>query len=603
NVLDKKDSLGTSVSGYMPRGYNCGFIYEGGSLHTVAHELGHGVGNLEHAFSASNNSGKTQNLMDYSTGEELYHFQWNEIQDPSRVWLKWRKDESEGEIKIGRTDFDTKFYIICISNRDTLFYEAGENIYLLKNSKYKFEIIKRHNFLFGNVMCSTDFKFNNVSWNNNEKKSIYEINTSTYNSEVLKAQIFGDEKIIGYLSNDNKFIRVNDKSLIPNNSKYIEVDANKLGIIEKSDITIISNIILIDRPIVEFVRNKNYQGEYGFDNDFWTENEKTIHYNKIKINGIDYNIPWLSAKTGQEIRINAIINAKNKNIPASTIMFEGEDAEISVVNSLKNINNVINIKPGIVNNFELKVKFLSNNSFDTPKKIYAKLDSETIGCLYYFSTDNFKEANLIIHPFFVNNNYYTEININKIQSYLNNNSFNQSFVYWNVTLCPNDFKNSKIESLISLYKPNLDYPSVNNKNKIAEDLINGVTNQYNSGVILDFIKDYFCFEQMNLNNNDYVLFVTDIEPNNGSEDGIAEQHNPWSVIFKNGINNYSTYVHEITHCIGFNHTFEEKDSKSFGGRGKKVSKNSTENFMDYSDSKIMFWKSDWVDINLNINRK
>jgi len=62
----------TFVSDYMPRGYNCGFIYDGGSPHTIAHELGHGIAGLEHVFENSNNSGKTQNLMDYSDGEEFY---------------------------------------------------------------------------------------------------------------------------------------------------------------------------------------------------------------------------------------------------------------------------------------------------------------------------------------------------------------------------------------------------------------------------------------------------------------------------------------------------------------------------------------------------
>ena len=97
NVKDKKDSLGTSVSGYMPRGYNAGFIYDGGSPHTVAHELGHGIAGLEHVFENSQASGKTKNLMDYASGEELWHFQWDQIQDPSRVWMKWNKDEGEGE--------------------------------------------------------------------------------------------------------------------------------------------------------------------------------------------------------------------------------------------------------------------------------------------------------------------------------------------------------------------------------------------------------------------------------------------------------------------------------------------------------------------------
>ncbi|MDD6002416.1 MAG: hypothetical protein PUC50_09555, partial [Bacteroidales bacterium] len=97
NVTDKKDGSGTPVSGYMPRGYNAGFIYDGGSPHTIAHELGHGIAGLEHVFENSNASGKTANLMDYASGEELWHFQWDQIQDPSRVWMKWNKDESEGE--------------------------------------------------------------------------------------------------------------------------------------------------------------------------------------------------------------------------------------------------------------------------------------------------------------------------------------------------------------------------------------------------------------------------------------------------------------------------------------------------------------------------
>ena len=65
--------------------------------HTIAYELGHGIAGLEHVFENSSLSGKTKNLMDYSAGEDLWHFQWDAIQDPSRVWMKWNKDESEGE--------------------------------------------------------------------------------------------------------------------------------------------------------------------------------------------------------------------------------------------------------------------------------------------------------------------------------------------------------------------------------------------------------------------------------------------------------------------------------------------------------------------------
>ncbi|MBO7441010.1 MAG: hypothetical protein J6U21_15170, partial [Bacteroidales bacterium] len=109
-VTDKKDGSGTLVSGYMPRGYNCGFIYDGGSERTIAHELGHGIAGLEHVFADSKASGKTANLMDYATGTALWHFQWDQIQDPSRVWMKWNKDESEGEL-IQRLAIDKYFNV------------------------------------------------------------------------------------------------------------------------------------------------------------------------------------------------------------------------------------------------------------------------------------------------------------------------------------------------------------------------------------------------------------------------------------------------------------------------------------------------------------
>ncbi len=114
---------GTPVSGYMPRGYNCGFIYDSGSERTIAHELGHGIAGLEHVFENSNASGKTANLMDNSipeTATELWHFQWDQIQDPSRVWMKWNKVESEGE-NVEWLDDNAK-YVVWVAGKSVSKY-------------------------------------------------------------------------------------------------------------------------------------------------------------------------------------------------------------------------------------------------------------------------------------------------------------------------------------------------------------------------------------------------------------------------------------------------------------------------------------------------
>ncbi len=64
--------------------------------YAFAHDLAHVIATLQHVFSNSKSSGKTKNLMEICpSGSD--HFQWDQIQDPSRVWMKWNQEESEGE--------------------------------------------------------------------------------------------------------------------------------------------------------------------------------------------------------------------------------------------------------------------------------------------------------------------------------------------------------------------------------------------------------------------------------------------------------------------------------------------------------------------------
>ncbi len=85
------------VAGYMPRYFQCGFIYNRANNRTIAHELGHGAFGLEHTFKGDVKEA-SDNLMDYNFKEDLWHFQWDEIHNPKIKLLKWNQKESDGEL-------------------------------------------------------------------------------------------------------------------------------------------------------------------------------------------------------------------------------------------------------------------------------------------------------------------------------------------------------------------------------------------------------------------------------------------------------------------------------------------------------------------------
>ncbi|MCQ2976351.1 MAG: hypothetical protein MJ211_16235, partial [Bacteroidales bacterium] len=185
---------------------------------------GHGVGNLEHAFSASNSSGKTQNLMDYSSGTELYHFQWDQIQDPSRVWMKWSKEESEGESKGDRKqriiDFVKNFCINYTYKKgtETKFNEIiEENILSKEDNKYAYrdyiinikgevEFLSLNNIYFANAEYSFFSPSKNISISYSEEYTDGDIQISIFHEYLHRVNYIN--KIYPYRYVDNQIYTV-----------------------------------------------------------------------------------------------------------------------------------------------------------------------------------------------------------------------------------------------------------------------------------------------------------------------------------------------------------------------------------------------------------
>ncbi len=112
---DQLDGLGRvrPVAGYMPRGFQFGFIYnQYDNWRAMAHELCHGAFHLAHTFAADDflaPERSTDNLMDYGGGEALNHWQWAGLHRPGGVRFKWLQDE-EGAEAWGQ---GTRYKCIC----------------------------------------------------------------------------------------------------------------------------------------------------------------------------------------------------------------------------------------------------------------------------------------------------------------------------------------------------------------------------------------------------------------------------------------------------------------------------------------------------------
>lgn len=128
-VTDKKSSTGQK--GYMRLNGQFGYVYNNAQDKTGAHELGHGVFKLEHPWKAyGTTQSATPLLMDYSTGEELSHLDWKQINDPAFKLYAFQ-GQSSGEFNGGYVvSPDYKIFTIGSDNTIIDKFTYGSNIEL-----------------------------------------------------------------------------------------------------------------------------------------------------------------------------------------------------------------------------------------------------------------------------------------------------------------------------------------------------------------------------------------------------------------------------------------------------------------------------------------
>lgn len=116
-----------SADGYMVRGKALGFVKSGSPYLTYAHELGHGMGALEHSWKNNGSpEGTTDNLMDYSNAQaqNLTKKQWKELRDFDLAPSFWDDTQDGNSYSVNLT------YLEPLSNQNSFsFFDLHGHVF------------------------------------------------------------------------------------------------------------------------------------------------------------------------------------------------------------------------------------------------------------------------------------------------------------------------------------------------------------------------------------------------------------------------------------------------------------------------------------------
>lgn len=320
---------------------------------------------------------------------------------------------------------------------------------------------------------------------------------------------------------------------------------------------------------VVFKPGSSYDGEYGFDDNKY---EVIARLNDAEYldEKFRYAVPFISMQQNQTILIDAYLmykkNIDNKEALADIpISFEPSSPDIKISRYENNASREIigckvsDFKDGKIT-LAIRAEDIVENGF-----INVRMHGELIGKINMEARRCLGALDLILVKVVINDGLGDDIDLEDkipgLHKLLNEKSFNQAFVHWNI---------DRIETL-KLY---IDKAKVS-----LLDVYREAVKHYKDN---DLNKD-----------NSTIMFVSDSELTSDAS-GYAyvskSGTNRYSIVRSNAIHN-RTPVHELAHNLGLKDLSSEFKAYFYD----------TDNFMDYysvagNDNRRMFWKHQWKQI-------
>lgn len=357
-LFTKVPSSKPGTLGFMPLKRQFGFVFsqpEDKKLHTLAHELGHGVFGLQHPFTEYNTAVPTDLLMDYGTGTVLSHNDWEIMHAPGLQLYQFTQGSSAGELA-GGYGLTPNFEFVSAELSNVIvpktnlvsegmlsgFKDDGGNEWVWNKEQSKYTFLGANTGSSGQYDLTPKKKLNDdeIVW------LIYKYSEDCSKIKFIKTKY---EKI-------KKIVSLSDKVEA---QKQLDAYLKIIDSISKqSDPNIYSGFLDCGTSSNNGLTNTNSDGKIVFIRDCNKTQDGTIAYNQKPI------VSWNNGATWGEIIVENLnraikINAVNKGVTdLKTVKVDG----LQYINPTPNYRGIPIFEPQYIEELNNKLAYLEASS-------------------------------------------------------------------------------------------------------------------------------------------------------------------------------------------------------------------------------------------------